>query len=91
MAEPKIADKKPIILEMEPGTYWWCSCGESSTQPFCNGSHAGSEFNPMEVKIEEKKRVAWCACKHSKNKPYCDITHMQDYIQQTLKDINKKL
>jgi CDGSH-type Zn-finger protein len=46
-------------------------------------SNVGSEFNPMEVKIEEKKRVAWCTCKYSKNKPYCDGTHMQDYIQQT--------
>ena len=52
---------------------WWCSCGQSKMQPFCDGSHIG----------KEKKRAAWCTCKHSKNKPYCDGTHMQDYIQQT--------
>ena len=75
MAEPKIADKKPIILDMEPGTYLWCSCGESKNQPFCDGSHAGSEFSPMEVKIEAKKKAAWCACKYSKKKPFCDGAH----------------
>lgn len=75
MAQPKIADNKPMILEMEPGTYHWCSCGGSKKQPFCDGSHKGSEFSPMEAKIEETKKVAWCACKQSKNKPFCDGTH----------------
>ncbi len=75
MADPKVADKKPIIMEAEAGTYWWCACGESKNQPFCDGSHKGTEFSPMEVKIEEKKKVAWCACKQSKNKPFCDGSH----------------
>ena len=76
MEKPTIASKKPIILEMEPGTYWWCSCGKSKHQPFCDGSHAGSEFRPMEVKIEEKKRVVWCTCKHTKKPPFCDGAHI---------------
>jgi CDGSH-type Zn-finger protein len=75
MANPKVAGKNPIIMEVEPGTYWWCACGESKNQPFCDGSHKGTEFSPVEVKIEEKKNVAWCACKQSKNKPFCDGTH----------------
>ena len=72
---PKIADKKPAVQELEPGTYYWCSCGESKNQPFCDGSHAGSEFSPMAFEITEKKRVALCQCKHSKEKPFCDGAH----------------
>ena len=75
MAEPKIASKKPVILEMEPGTYYWCTCGCAAKQPFCDGSHEGSEFTPMPVELDQKIRVAWCACKYSENKPYCDGKH----------------
>lgn len=75
MSNPKIAGKSPIIIEEDVGTYWWCACGQSKNQPFCDGSHKGTEFTPIEVKIEEKKKVAWCSCKHSKNRPFCDGTH----------------
>ena len=75
MAEPNIAAKAPIVREMEPGTYWWCSCGKSQTQPFCDGTHKGTEFRPIKVELTEKRTLAWCACKHSKNAPYCDGTH----------------
>ena len=53
----------PAVLELEAGTYWWCACGRSQKQPFCDGSHAGTEFTPLEYKLEEKKRVALCNCK----------------------------
>ena len=75
MAAPTIADKKPAMVDLEPGTYYWCACGRSKNQPFCDGSHQGTEFNPVEFKVEEKKSVALCMCKHTKNKPYCDGTH----------------
>ncbi len=75
MANPKIADKKPMLMTMEPGDYYWCACGESKNQPFCDGSHQGTEFTPIHAKIEEKKDVYWCMCKQSGNKPFCDGKH----------------
>ena len=73
--EPVIFDRKPAALELEAGTYWWCSCGKSANQPFCDGSHKGSQFTPTKLEVTEKKKVWLCNCKHSANKPFCDGTH----------------
>lgn len=75
MKEPKIAQKSPYVLDMDPGKYAWCACGQSSNQPFCDGSHKGTEFTPVIEDITEAKKVAWCGCKQSANKPFCDGTH----------------
>ena len=75
MSEPNIFQKHPIVQKVEPGTYWWCACGLSKTQPFCDGSHKGTEFRPISTDISAGRTVAWCACKHSASKPFCDGSH----------------
>jgi len=75
MKDPKIAAKTPAMVNLEPGTYFWCACGHSKNQPFCDGSHKGTEFAPAQFKIEEKKDVFLCRCKQSSNKPFCDGAH----------------
>ena len=76
MAEPNIAQKAPYKADVEAGkAYWWCACGQSKNQPFCDGSHKGSEFSPVKFDATESKTVFFCGCKHSGNKPFCDGTH----------------
>ncbi|HVO16561.1 MAG TPA: CDGSH iron-sulfur domain-containing protein [Alphaproteobacteria bacterium] len=76
MADPKIAQKSPYGVQVEAGkTYFWCACGQSKNQPFCDGSHKGSTFTPVQYKSDATKQVWFCGCKHTKNRPLCDGTH----------------
>ena len=74
--EPYIAQKSPYAAPVEAGkSYYWCSCGQSKAQPFCDGSHKGSAFTPVKYDAAESKTVYFCGCKHSANKPLCDGGH----------------
>ena len=75
MADPKIVQKKPYVMELKAGKYAFCTCGQSSNDPFCDGSHAGSEFRPEIVVLEEDKKAAWCGCKRSSKGAFCDGAH----------------
>ncbi len=73
---PIIAQDSPIPVEVEEGkSYFWCSCGQSKRQPFCDGSHKGSTFEPVKYTAEASKKVFFCGCKHSSKQPLCDGSH----------------
>jgi CDGSH-type Zn-finger protein len=75
MAEPFCVQKAPFAIELVPGEYWWCACGKSLKQPFCDGSHKGSEFSPTKFVVVKEEKVWLCGCKRSGKKPFCDGTH----------------
>ncbi len=77
MSEPAtIGGRLPIPVEVEAGKdYWWCSCGKSAKQPFCDGSHQGSSFTPLQYTAPETKKAFFCTCKQTANQPLCDGAH----------------
>jgi CDGSH-type Zn-finger protein len=73
---PKIAQPAPYPVEVEAGkSYFWCACGQSAKQPFCDGSHKGTEFTPVKYTAEASKKVFFCGCKHTAKAPLCDGSH----------------
>ena len=76
MSNGQRAGESAIAVYVEEGkSYYWCSCGKSSKQPFCDGSHKSSEFNPVVYKAEATKKMFFCACKQTNNQPFCDGSH----------------
>ena len=73
---PIVAQKGSYKIEVEAGkSYWWCSCGQSSKQPFCDGSHKSSTFAPVKYTASTNAIVSFCGCKASSKFPLCDGSH----------------
>lgn len=76
MSSPDMPQKAPYPVEVEAGKkYWWCACGRSKSQPFCDGSHKGTAFAPVEFTAEKSEKVWFCGCKRSYKPPLCDGSH----------------
>lgn len=74
--DPHIAQKAPYPVDVEAGkSYWWCACGLSKSQPFCDGSHKGSGITPIKWEADASKTVYFCGCKQSGKAPLCDGAH----------------
>lgn len=78
MSEPIIANNAPTAVQLNNGAeYYWCACGQSQNQPFCDGSHVGTEFSPIPFTADADGEAFLCACKRTGNAPFCDGTHAQ--------------
>jgi len=78
MDKPTRAGDAPKMEALEEGkSYYWCSCGKSTNQPWCNGAHRGTPYEPVVVKAESSRTAAMCTCKLTKTPPYCDGSHRQ--------------
>lgn len=76
MTEPVIAQKSPYAVQVEAGkSYYWCACGRSANQPFCDGSHKGTGLSPVQYVAPESKTVYFCGCKHTAHPVMCDGSH----------------
>lgn len=76
MSAAKRGGDSPIAIEVEQGkSYFWCACGRSQKQPFCDGSHKGTEFQPLKYQAEANKKVFFCTCKQTAKQPLCDGSH----------------
>ena len=76
MSEPLSPQKAPYAVEVEEGkTYYWCSCGRSKNQPYCDGSHEGTDFQPVAFTAEKSEKAYLCGCKKTANPPFCDGSH----------------
>lgn len=74
--EVVITQKEPYVVDVERGkSYYWCACGRSKTQPFCDGSHQGTGLEPVAFKAKKTETAYLCGCKKTANPPFCDGAH----------------
>ena len=79
MDKPVPADDKPMATLLEAGEmYWWCACGRSSSQPFCDGSHKHAGKSPLKFQAVCSERRVICICKRTATPPFCDGTHERE-------------
>ena len=87
MEQPVIANNKPVKVNLNKGEeYYFCACGRSKNQPFCDGSHAGTQFKPKSFVAEAAGDAYLCQCKHTANAPFCDGSHKQFTTEQVGKE-----
>ena len=75
MTSPRVAAKQPVQINLEKCEHYWCACGHSKSQPFCDGSHEGTDFTPYSYTAEKDRTLYFCGCKQTKGVPLCDGSH----------------
>jgi CDGSH-type Zn-finger protein len=75
MTDPVSPQNAPYPVDLQPGEYWWCCCGRSAKQPFCDGSHKGTGFTPLKFTLAAAEQKWLCGCKRTGTPPFCDGTH----------------
>lgn len=89
MSKPLIADNKPVKISLQQGkNYFYCTCGRSSAQPFCDGSHKGTGMEPQAFRPDKSYDAFLCNCKHSDNRPFCDGSH-KEFTDEQVGDCHK--
>lgn len=78
MEKGKIYKKEPVAATLKQGDYWWCACGHSANQPYCDGTHKTTdetELKSLQFTVDQEKEVYLCQCKQTNTPPYCDGSH----------------
>lgn len=75
MDKPVVAVRFPALVQLPKGVHYWCACGRSRRQPFCDWSHEGTGFAPMKIELLEKRNMTLCQCKQTQCPPHCDSSH----------------